>query len=222
MLLQLLLLPCCYLLGSTSPSYLLTRWLKSADLRDLGSGNLGATNAMRVLGWRVGLVVLLLDLGKGLAAVAVAQHFTEEPIFHCVAGLTTILGHVFPIFLNFRGGKGVATTAGVLVLLDPLVFGLSLACFTAAFLISKIVSLSSLVAAATLGLGSLAIHGPTVSLSSRVSQTVTFIVISALVFWRHRDNISRLFANKEAAVGESTQDSKTHSSKESSEHKSPE
>jgi len=159
--LQLLL---AYLLGSIPFAYIAGRALKGLDLRQHGSGNLGATNVFRVLGMGPGIAVLLLDIAKGAVAVALlpklghasrfAALFSDGPVeqawWPCVLGLAAVLGHTYTAFLGFKGGKGVATSAGVFLGLAPWATLCVLGVFLLAFLLSRMVSLGSLLAAAAL------------------------------------------------------------------------
>ena len=153
-----------YLLGSIPTGYLVAR-AKGIDIRTVGSGNIGATNAFRVLGKRAGAFVLAADALKGLAAVFLGAlagplmaNIPSERIdvavqwFHIVAGVGAIVGHSFTCWLKFKGGKGVATSAGVLLGILPPAFGLSLAVWLLVFLASRYVSLASLLAAVALPL----------------------------------------------------------------------
>src|SRR5262249_55669760 len=115
-----------YLLGSISWSYLLVWLLQGRDVRTVGSGNAGATNAMRAAGKGVGVAVLLLDVGKGVAAIEVARALEAPPPVVGAAAVAVVLGHVYPVFFGFRGGKGVATSAGAMGALAPLALALTL------------------------------------------------------------------------------------------------
>jgi glycerol-3-phosphate acyltransferase PlsY len=183
-----------YLVGSVPTAYLFTRRLKGLDIREHGSGNVGATNASRVLGKKWGLVIFAIDFLKGcLPALAVTVFLGEAD--H-EAGLTAwcaggaVLGHIFTPFLGFRGGKGVATGGGVLFGLYPFLF---LATFPAWFVVfgfTRIVSVASLAALLTLvGYSFLLEMGPLAQ-----SFFVTFLF---LITWTHRENLSRLRKGKE-------------------------
>lgn len=134
-----------YLLGSISFSFLITRFIKKVDIRDYGSGNAGATNTMRVLGKKMATFVLLLDAGKGAAAVGLGYYLSGSPTVMVFSGFAAIIGHNWPVFLRFRGGKGVATTIGVtasLVFYSALISGIIAILF---ILWSRYVSLGSMV-----------------------------------------------------------------------------
>jgi glycerol-3-phosphate acyltransferase PlsY len=184
-----------YLLGGVPFALIAGRW-KGIDLRTHGSGNLGATNAIRVLGKGLGIPVLLLDLLKGVGAAAVLPMFFgpfEEP-GRLVCGAAAVAGHVFSPFLRFRGGKGVATAGGAFLALAPAATGIVFLVFLVALLIGRFVSLASVLAAVALpmALGSLG--------ASRLMLGAG-IVIAGLVVFRHRQNLSRLRAGTESRIG---------------------
>ncbi|MCQ0971312.1 glycerol-3-phosphate 1-O-acyltransferase PlsY [Paracoccus sp. TK19116] len=181
-----------YLLGAIPFGLVITRALGLGDLRAIGSGNIGATNVLRTGNKPAALATLLLDSGKGAIAVLLARHFGGEGAA-MIAGAAAFLGHCFPVWLGFRGGKGVATFLGtVLALYWPL--GL-VACATwlAVAVILRISSLSALIAAASSPLVALAMGRPALAL------TVAFMAI--LIFVRHRTNIARLRAGTEPKIG---------------------
>lgn len=134
-----------YLLGSISFSFLFTWIIKGVDIRDYESGNAGATNASRVLGKKMGLLILLLDGFKGVAAVGLAYWFTESPLVMALSGLAAILGHNWPVFLRFRGGKGIATTFGVTLSLAFVPAIVSAIIAILVIVITRYVSLGSLI-----------------------------------------------------------------------------
>jgi glycerol-3-phosphate acyltransferase PlsY len=192
-----------YLLGSIPAAYLAGK-SRGVDLRKQGSGNLGATNVMRVLGTRIGLVVFAFDMAKGATPILLFARRvpagTLGPDTATVAGilcgLAAILGHVRPIYLGFgKGGKGVATAAGVFLALAPVQATLALIIFAVVLLSSGYVSLGSLVSAATLPV----LLGVTVGVRSPLF--VVSILISSLVFYTHRANIARLRNGEEARFG---------------------
>lgn len=197
-----------YLLGSIPTGYLVGR-ARGLDLRTLGSGNIGATNALRVLGKPAGTFVLLVDALKGWAGAAVVPSLvirwlggsgaatgvawpTWLPV---VGGVCAVLGHNFTCWLRFRGGKGIATSAGVLAALLPFAFFVALAVFLGCLLVFRIVSLGSIAAAASLPLATWYWH--------REPVLVGFsIALAALAIWRHRANIQRLLAGTEPRLGQ--------------------
>jgi acyl-phosphate glycerol 3-phosphate acyltransferase len=189
-----------YLLGSIPVGFLLARRY-GVDIRTAGSGNIGATNVYRVLGKRLGVVVFVLDFLKGAVPVVVAQWLDVYPPLPVFAGLAAILGHMCPVWLNFRGGKGVATGAGVVAVLLPVPTAGALLVWLAFFSATRIVSLSSLVAAAALvGFRLLFTSNP---FGPEQSMLTGFCWLAAvLVFLRHRSNLSRLLRGTEPPIAE--------------------
>jgi len=191
---SLLLLAVGYLLGSMPNGYLAGRWLKGIDLRQCGSGSTGATNVLRNVGKAPALVVFLLDVGKGALAVLLAKSFGLNDWVQVLAGLAALAGHIWPVWLGWKGGKAVATGLGMFL---GLAWPVGLACFglfMAVISISRIVSLSSVVAA--IGLPVLMVlagaNGASISVSG---------LASVMVLWRHRSNIERLIAGTEPRIG---------------------
>jgi glycerol-3-phosphate acyltransferase PlsY len=193
-----LVLAAAYLLGSIPSGYLAGRWCAGIDLRLLGSGSTGATNVLRQVGTGPALVVLLVDIFKGTAAVrlAAAVPSTAAALGLVAAGLLALAGHTWPIWLGGRGGKAVATALGVLLGLVPAVGLACLGLFLTVLSISRIVSLSSITAAVALPLLMLAVAAPPPILALGV-------LTSALVVWRHRSNLTRLLAGTEPRLGQS-------------------
>jgi len=192
-----LVLAAAYLLGSIPSGYLAGRWCAGIDLRLLGSGSTGATNVLRQVGKGPALVVLLVDIFKGTAAVrlAAAVPSTAAALGLVAAGLLALAGHTWPIWLGGRGGKAVATALGVLLGLVPAVGLACLGLFLTVLSLSRIVSLSSITAAVALPLLMLAVAAPPPILALGV-------LTSALVVWRHRSNLSRLLAGTEPRLGQ--------------------
>ncbi len=191
-----------YLIGSLPTAVWAGKWLRGIDLREHGSGNAGATNAMRVLGPRIGLTVLFIDALKGVAAVALASlvrvYFTSPGwfvVFQILLGAMAILGHVLPIFASFKGGKGIATLLGVVFILYPEAFLICLVVFLAVFLTTRYVSLGSL--AAAIALPVVVIWVKDVSLLPKV---IFAISIALFVPITHRNNIKRLLRGKENRI----------------------
>jgi glycerol-3-phosphate acyltransferase PlsY len=188
-----------YLLGSIPFGLILVKLFKSTDIREIGSGNIGATNVRRVAGWGLGIVTLACDILKGAVPVYLAGRFAGEglacsDIWVSLAAVSAFFGHLFPVYLKFKtGGKGVATAAGCFAVISPPALAIALAVFLLAVGISKRVSLGSLSAAAVLPAG--------VMWAQRsMLLTGCALIISALVLFRHRDNISRLLAGTEPAL----------------------
>jgi glycerol-3-phosphate acyltransferase PlsY len=183
-----------YLIGAIPAAYLAGK-AKGVDLRKHGSGNLGATNAWRVLGWKIGLAVYLFDTLKGALPVLLLPHPEANAALWKIAyGVAAIVGHVRPIYLGGKGGgKGVATAGGVFLALAPKALLVALAIFAAVFLATGYVSLGSLSAAVALPLALLAFDG------ARVTPVLVIgVLVAAFVFWTHRANIGRLRRGEES------------------------
>jgi acyl phosphate:glycerol-3-phosphate acyltransferase len=192
-----------YLLGSIPAAYIAGR-LKGVDLRKHGSGNLGATNVIRVLGGKIGLIVFAFDMAKGATPVLLALRLLppaalpwgSATIAAIICGVAAIIGHVRPIYLRFgKGGKGVATAAGVFLALAPLQTLLTLVIFAVVLLTSGFVSLGSLTSALMLPL----LLVITVGVRSPVF--VMSVLVALFVFWTHRANITRLRSGEEHRFG---------------------
>ena len=188
-----------YLLGSIPTGFLAGKWCKGIDLRTIGSGSTGATNVLRNVGKKPALVVFLVDVAKGAAAVLLAAALTpNNPLnnwIQVLAGLAALAGHIWPVWLGFKGGKAVATGLGLFL---GLAWPVGLACFgvfMAVFSISRIVSLASVVASVSLPL--LMAAG-----SDSNANLVVALVAMLLVLWRHRSNIQRLINGTEPKVGQ--------------------
>jgi acyl phosphate:glycerol-3-phosphate acyltransferase len=190
-------IPIAYLLGSIPFGYLLVKMVNKQDIRETGSGNIGATNVLRSGAKGLGIATLLLDLGKAFAAVKLAQHLAPGNWDLAVmAAVAAILGHVFPVWLGFRGGKGAASALGLMLALDwragACIFGL----FLLVVLVSRYVSLGSIVGAISFPiflLYFLPVHTPLVIAGS--------IFMALLVIAKHHQNIRRLMAGTENKFG---------------------
>lgn len=185
-----------YLLGSIPLGYWLPLALRGIDIRTVGSGNPGFTNVYRAVGTAPGLAVLVADVGKGALAVAIARWAGGDAAVLAVAGAAAVAGHVWSLFLRFRGGKGVATAAGVLFSVLPAEAALALAVFAVTVAATRYVSLGSVLAALsfpawTLLLGSRSAGGV------KIPFLALALLIAALVVLRHRGNIRRLLAGTE-------------------------
>ena len=180
-----------YLLGSIPFGYLLYRLRQGGDVRATGSGNIGATNVLRGAGMAAGAATLLLDAGKGYLAVVIAAHLSGgTPEWMSLAAVIAIAGHIFPAFLRFRGGKGVATGFGAFLGLAPLPVLWCTAIFVLIGASSRYISLASIAAMAAFPLVLLAYGPPSADL-------VAALVGSALIISRHRSNIHRLLTRSE-------------------------
>ena len=197
--LWLLTLPIAYLLGSIPFGYLLVRFVRHQDIRQVGSGNIGATNVLRSGAKGLGIATLLLDLLKGFAAVMLARHLAPADFDLAVgAAVAAVLGHVFPVWLRFRGGKGVATALGVFLALVPMAALIALGVFLAIVLLSRYVSLASIIAAAVMPVAGIA-------LAPTRSPVVVggFLFLALLIIAKHHANIRRLLAGTENRFGSS-------------------
>ena len=169
--------------------------LRGVDIRAQGSGNIGATNALRVIGWKAGLLVLLLDISKGLAPVLVVRQLMADDAFTIAGtGVAAVLGHCFSPFLGFSGGKGVATALGMILAVDWRVGLIAVGAFVVLVGITRFVSLGSVVVAGTLWVISLA-------LGEQTPVTVGFALVGMVVILRHHANIGRLLARTENKLG---------------------
>jgi glycerol-3-phosphate acyltransferase PlsY len=185
-----------YLLGSIPFGYLLVRATGRGDIRFQGSGNIGATNVARSSGWTVGIATLLLDAAKGFLAVWLTEHFSGGNIrFMMYAGLAAILGHIFPIWLRFAGGKGVATALGVFAAICWPALAAAALLFFLVVLFWRYVSLGSISAAAALPLLVYLLYAPRHAPPTAVS--VGTLVAAVMVIVKHRDNIERLLRGTE-------------------------
>tara|TARA_B100002051_G_scaffold205237_1_gene195659 strand:- start:2229 stop:2807 length:579 start_codon:yes stop_codon:yes gene_type:complete len=175
-----------YLMGSIPFGFILTKIFLKKDIREIGSGNIGATNALRTGNKIIGYLTLILDILKAVIPVLYVKFFFQESIY--ISSLCVFLGHVFPIWLKFRGGKGVATYVGILFSIN-IYFGIIfLVSWAITFLVSKYSSLSSLIASASIPIYLLIL--------SRFDQVFFFTTMFILIFFTHRENIKRL-KNKE-------------------------
>ncbi|MHB0912984.1 MAG: glycerol-3-phosphate 1-O-acyltransferase PlsY [Armatimonadota bacterium] len=185
-----------YVLGSIPVGLIVGKLWKGVDIRNYGSGNIGATNTLRALGPGPAAVVFSLDVVKGLVPVLAVRHFVPgAPTAAVIAGLVAILGHTFSVFLSFKGGKGVATSLGVIIGLDWRVACVGFALWVVVVGITKFVSLASIIAAASMPALMFAFHAPT-------PYKVFGIAAAAFVIAKHRSNIVRLAQGKEARWGE--------------------
>lgn len=180
-----------YVLGSIPFGLLLTRIAGAGDLRAIGSGNIGATNVLRTGRKGLAVATLLLDLGKGAAAVCIARWASPDDMV--VAGAAAVMGHLYPVWLRFRGGKGVATLMGVVLALDWRIGALYAAVWIAALVLARISSLGGMLAALSVPIAA--------ALLGRGDLVPIGAALALLVLWRHRDNITRLLKGTEPRIG---------------------
>jgi len=209
-LLFLILILSAYFIGSIPTGVIISKLFFGFDIRKKGSGNMGSTNAFRVLGWKWGLAVQIIDMLKGVAAVLVADWlyveldlinttFSNRILVEIVAGTASVLGHIFSAFVSFKGGKGINTTTGMLIAIAPVEIGVTALFFILAFFSSGFVSLGSLISAITLPLVLIFrenFFG--VDIPGYFTLLYFFIAISLLVFYTHRANIKRLIDGTES------------------------
>jgi acyl phosphate:glycerol-3-phosphate acyltransferase len=190
-----LLLIAAYLFGSFPTGFLACKWLKGIDIRSVGSGSTGATNVLRTLGKPAGISVFTIDVLKGVAAILLARYVNAPDWLVVLVGLVGILGHSKPVWLGFKGGKSVAISLGVLLAMDWRVglgaFGL----FLISILITRIVSISSIAAAA-------GVVGVMLAFQLTLPYLLFAVLGSAYVIWLHRANIRRVMAGTEPKIGQ--------------------
>lgn len=182
-----------YLLGSIPSGYLLGRGLRHRDIRQVGSGNSGTTNAFRTMGKAVGILTLICDFCKGILACWIAVKLLPDDLTALsLAAFSAVFGHCFSCFLSFDAGKGVATAAGVLTFIDPRIVGILLLIFAVIFLMRRIVSLASL---------SVAVSAPILFMVFGAERPIVIAVLlmALLIIYRHRANIGRLIEGTEAS-----------------------
>lgn len=184
-----------YLLGSIPFGLLLTRLGGYGDIRDIGSGNIGATNVLRTGNKKLALATLILDALKGAVAVFLIWHFTGSYELAMLGGFFALLGHLFPVWLRFKGGKGVATALGLLIALKPLIGIAACGIWLVTALITRYSSLSALIA---IGASPFLAH----FLYDEPDLTGLCGVIATLVFFKHRANIRRIIKGEEPKIGQ--------------------
>jgi glycerol-3-phosphate acyltransferase PlsY len=183
-----------YLAGSLPFAFLLAR-RRGVDLRRVGSGNVGATNVLRTSGVPDAVVAMCLDAAKGALAVILAQRLASGSATPVAAGLAAVIGHIYPVWLGFRGGKGVATAAGVFAVLAPGALGIAGAVFVVAVWVTRYISVGSLAAAVALAVAAGAGDAP-------AAVAVGAAVSALIIVHRHRSNLGRLMAGTEQRVGQ--------------------
>jgi glycerol-3-phosphate acyltransferase PlsY len=183
-----------YALGSVPFAFLLARRWGAADLRRFGSGNVGAANVVRASGVMAGVLVALLDIGKGALSVALARYVTDQPAAPAAAGVAAILGHIYPVWLRFRGGKGVATACGVFSVLAPVATAPALSIFALTVWLTKYISLGSVLASLALPLIAYLAGSP-------APAVIAASVACVLIVFKHRSNLERLRDGIERRLG---------------------
>lgn len=181
-----------YLLGSIPSGLIAGKLLRGIDIREHGSGNLGATNTFRILGVKAGLIVTIADILKGTAATALPLYIFHSDLHPLIAGVAAVIGHMFPIFASFKGGKAVATSGGVLLCYAPVMFVVMVGVFMVCLYLSKYVSLSSMVAAVAAFIYAI--------ISDDIPLIIVVTILAVFVIYRHRANISRIKNKTEPKV----------------------
>ncbi len=199
---EFLLILLAYLIGSIPTALIVSKRIFNIDIRDFGSGNMGATNTFRVLGHKYGTLVLLLDVMKGMLAtglyVLLPYYFSNELYrtnFMIGLGLACVLGHVFPLFAQFRGGKGVATLLGMMIAIQPVIAICCAGVFVFVLFLTRYVSLSSILAAAMLPISVLWIWN-----EHEVLYRIFALLVAGMVIITHQKNISRLLKGIESRI----------------------
>lgn len=184
-----------YLMGSIPFGYIFTRIFRKVDIRRYGSGNIGATNVLRLMGWRAALPVFLLDAGKGAAAVLLARACSGETIIVLAAALAVLLGHCFPLFLKFKGGKGAATGVGLLIPISATVCAVAVLLAVIVIALTRYVSLGSIA-------GAFSVPFLFLLFGFDPLYVIFGAAMALLVILRHRENIGRLISGTEARFGQ--------------------
>ena len=194
---NILIIIVSYFLGSLPTGFLVGKYLKDIDLRTIGSGSTGATNVLRNIGKWPALFVFIVDVGKGLFAVKIAQYYTDQGLIEVIAGISAITGHIWPLWLKGRGGKAVATGLGMFLALSWKVGLASLGIFLIVLSKTKFVSLSSISAAILLPVFMFLFLEDFMHSYFFISLIVSFLVI-----WKHRTNITRLIKGEESKINQ--------------------
>ena len=201
---ELLLIILAYLIGSIPTALLISRNFFGVDIRDYGSGNMGATNTFRVLGSKYGTMVMFFDILKGMFAVALynlipyylrSSNMWDRTNLMIGLGLAAVIGHIFPIFANFRGGKGVATLFGMVLAIQPVIAGCCVGIFLLVLFLTRYVSLSSILAGLSLPVCVLWIWNDDV-----VLYRVFAVLVAVLIIFTHQKNIVRILRGDESRV----------------------
>ncbi|TCK98293.1 glycerol-3-phosphate acyltransferase PlsY [Natranaerovirga hydrolytica] len=195
-MLQLISIFIGYLLGCFQTSFLIGRVFNKVDIRELGSGNAGTTNAIRVLGWKAGVLTFLGDFLKAVVAIVLVRIVFDGQAYALYAGLGVILGHNFPFYLMFKGGKGIAATAGVLTAFDYRIALVACLLFIAIVALTRLVSLGSLLLATWIPVGMYLFYRQNIEI------IVLGFVFMFLAFYRHKANIKRLIQGNENKLGQ--------------------
>lgn len=186
-----------YLLGSINFALVLSKLVFKEDVRKYGSKNAGATNMLRTYGWQIALLTLLGDALKGVIAVVIGNYIMGANIGGYIAGLFCIIGHVLPIFSKFKGGKGVATGAGVVLVINPVIFFIMLVILMGTVVFTKYVSLGSCLAALSFSVLTIIYQ---INAENNFFIVLCSIVMSTIIIWKHHTNIRRLVNGTESKI----------------------
>lgn len=199
---ELALIILAYLIGSIPTALIISKRFFGIDIRDYGSGNMGATNTFRVLGSKYGTIVMVCDISKGIAATLLFtfipfyfHHELDRTNFMIGLGMSAVIGHIFPIFANFKGGKGVATLFGMIIAVQPVVAGSCVAVFLVVLYLTRYVSLSSILAAIMLPVSVLWIWN-----EHEIMYRIFALLVACLVIFTHQKNIGRLLKGVESRI----------------------
>ena len=193
---ELLLVLVAYVLGSLPTALLIVRGLTGEDVRRKGSGNVGATNALRAAGWKAGVAVTLIDVAKGAVSVLLMLRYNPESGWVCAAMLAVVIGHCYPVWLKFRGGKGVAAGFGAFLVLSPTSALAAFVVWVLVLVVSKWVALASTVACAVFPLALKLLGKPDLVMLVSVSAA------AVLIIFRHSSNIRKMLSGEEVKVGD--------------------
>ncbi len=215
-----------YIVGSIPTSIMLSKWKHGFDIRTKGSGNAGGTNVFRVLGWKSGLLVTLIDIGKGVIATVIVARLFWDPtlpfynrtpfddftVIQIICGAAAVIGHIWTVFAGFRGGKGLATSSGMLIGLAPTEFAICIGVFFLVFLAWQYISLSSVAAAITFPL-SMFVRQNIFGDEIRSYNTLIYfaIAVAVLLLYSHRANIKRLLEGTEKKITSFSRDRQSDS-----------
>ena len=187
-----------YLLGSLSWGYMLLRWRMGMDVRNFGSGRTGMSNVLRTGGGKSAAIVFALDVGKGVIAVVMAKEATGASGAEVAAALAALVGHNWPVFLGFRGGRGILTALGGLSIMAPVPAAVATAIWIATALGSRYISLGSIVGVTA---GAATLIGLALAGWYSITYTLFAAVAAVMIIWQHRDNIHRLMNGSERRMG---------------------
>ena len=192
---DLLVLVGCYLLGAIPFGVLVGKVARGIDIREFGSGNIGASNVLRTLGVGPALLVFVLDTAKGTAAVVACRALKMEPWIVVMGGVLSIVGHSFSVFLRFRGGKGVATSLGMIIGLNPMIAGIAFGLWLVIVGLTRIISVGSMLAAVS-------VPAMMFAWEKHVEYQAIAVMAATLILVKHRSNVKRLLAGTEPRIGQ--------------------